>query len=101
MKAPEERHMTIESLRKVLQEAADACNVPLSIGTHSLRKTFGYWHYKKTEYKSYGDLTQLQHIYGHSTANTTIRYLGISEEEEKQFYHEVSLDLVQAVHVKR
>lgn len=46
------------------------------IGTHTLRKTFGYWHYK--EYK---DVALLQRILNHSAPSVTLDYIGINQEE--------------------
>jgi integrase len=53
------------------------------IGTHSMRKTFGYHFYKKY---SVGDntgraLTILQDIFNHSTPHVTLRYIGIAQDE--------------------
>lgn len=46
------------------------------IGTHTLRKTFGYWAYKKTK-----DVAMLQEIFNHSAPSITLRYIGITQEE--------------------
>jgi len=46
------------------------------IGTHTLRKTFGYTYYQKTK-----DLTALMKILNHSSQSVTLRYIGIEEEE--------------------
>lgn len=45
------------------------------IGTHTLRKTFGYWHYQL-----YKDVAILQQIFNHSSPSTTLRYIGITED---------------------
>jgi len=44
------------------------------IGTHTLRKTFGYWHYKQNK-----DVALLQEIFNHSAPSVTLRYIGINE----------------------
>ena len=46
------------------------------IGTHTLRKTFGYHYYKKTK-----DVATLMEIFGHSSEKITKRYIGINEDE--------------------
>ena len=46
------------------------------IGSHSMRKTFGYHYYKKTK-----DVATLMEIFGHSTPKITKRYIGIRDEE--------------------
>lgn len=49
------------------------------IGTHTLRKTFGYHFYKKTK-----DVAMLQDIFNHSAPVVTKRYIGISQDEIDQ-----------------
>ncbi|BDP82253.1 hypothetical protein EfmAA290_29290 (plasmid) [Enterococcus faecium] len=44
------------------------------IGTHTLRKTFGYHYYKKTR-----DIATLMFIFNHSSQAITKRYIGITE----------------------
>lgn len=46
-----------------------------SIGTHSLRKTFGYWVYKDTK-----DIAALQKLFNHSSPEETLRYIGIEQD---------------------
>lgn len=45
------------------------------IGTHTLRKTFGYWFYKQTK-----DVALLQEIFSHSAPSITLRYIGINQD---------------------
>lgn len=82
-------HIEVDSLRKVLKDAAEACGLKQNIGTHTLRKTFGYFHYQANH-----DIVFLQRLFGHSSALITMRYIGIADEEEKKSYHEVSIDLM-------
>jgi integrase len=56
------------------------------IGTHTLRKTFGYH-----AYRSGVDLALLQDLFNHSSERTTLRYIGITEEHKKAVY--LRLDL--------
>lgn len=50
-----------------------------SIGTHTMRKTFGYWHHEQ-----HRNLALLQGILNHSSSQITLRYIGITEEEERE-----------------
>ena len=59
-----------------LQKAGDFADVE-SIGTHTMRKTFGYWFYKQTK-----DVAMLQDILNHSTPQITLKYIGINKEEK-------------------
>ncbi|MDR7318888.1 tyrosine-type recombinase/integrase [Brevibacillus nitrificans] len=45
------------------------------IGTHTLRKTFGYHFYQKTK-----DVATLQMIFNHSHPSITLRYIGINQD---------------------
>lgn len=63
---------------KILRQAADYVGLD-DIGTHTMRKTFGYHLYKKT-----GDVALLQKILNHSDPAFTLRYIGISEDMMNQ-----------------
>lgn len=60
---------------EILREVGEAVGLG-EIGTHTLRKTFGYHFYKK-----YKDVAMLQTIFGHSAPSITLRYIGISQDE--------------------
>jgi integrase len=47
------------------------------IGTHSLRKTFGYHLYKRTG----GNLALVQKMLNHSNSGDTLRYIGVDREQ--------------------
>lgn len=59
---------------RILNTAADKIGLE-SIGTHTMRKTFGYWHYKQ-----YKDVAVLQDIFNHSAPSITMRYIGITQD---------------------
>lgn len=59
---------------RVIRECAESVGMS-HIGTHSLRKTFGYHYYTKTK-----DIGTLQEILGHSNQSTTMRYIGVTQE---------------------
>lgn len=59
-----------------LNKAAEMADISEGIGTHSMRKTFGYWHYKQ-----FKDVAQLQMILNHAHPEITLRYIGITAEE--------------------
>lgn len=46
------------------------------IGSHTMRKTFGYFHYKRNK-----DVAVLQSIFGHAAPSITLRYIGITQDE--------------------
>lgn len=59
---------------RILNSAAKHIGLQ-EIGTHTLRKTFGYWHYKQNK-----DVALLQDIFSHSAPSVTLRYIGINED---------------------
>lgn len=59
---------------RILNNAASQVGLD-EIGTHTLRKTFGYWHYKQ-----YKDVAILQDIFNHSAPSVTLRYIGINDD---------------------
>lgn len=61
----------------ILKEASEAVGLK-NIGTHSLRKTFGYHYYQK-----FHDVAMLQHILNHSSPRETLVYIGITDDEIK------------------
>lgn len=60
---------------KILKDACTKIGLNYNIGTHSLRKTFGYHHYKQ-----FKDIVILQKIFNHSTTSITLRYIGIDQD---------------------
>lgn len=61
---------------RIINKACKLAQIQASIGTHTLRKTFGYFYYKK-----YKNILMLQKIFNHSNPNITLRYIGIEQEE--------------------
>ena len=66
---------------RILNKAAHAARITEKIGTHTLRKTFGYHHYNK-----YNDIVLLQKIVNHSSPSVTLRYIGIEQEDIDEVY---------------
>lgn len=60
---------------RVLNKAAREVGLD-EVGTHTMRKTFGYWHYKE-----FGDVADLQQLFNHSSQSVTLRYIGIAQED--------------------
>lgn len=70
---------------RILNDVASKAGLE-EIGTHTLRKTFGYHFYKKTK-----DVAMLQDIFNHSAPSVTKRYIGISQDEIDQAIDDFSL----------
>ena len=69
----------------VLKLASDKLGLE-DVGTHTLRKTFGYWHYKQ-----YGDVAILQDIFNHSAPSITLRYIGITQDMKDKTIEELDI----------
>ncbi|MBK4807700.1 integrase [Enterococcus faecium] len=68
-------HLKVNTVYQMFQKVAALLDRD-DIGTHTLRKTFGYHYYKKTK-----DVATLMEIFGHSSEKITKRYIGINEDE--------------------
>lgn len=60
----------------LIRDACEKAGLQEKIGTHSMRKTFGYHHYKQ-----FKDAVILQKIFSHSTPQITLRYIGIEQDQ--------------------
>ena len=60
---------------RIINNACREAGINYKIGTHTLRKTFGYHHYKK-----FKDIAMLQKIFNHSSQEITLRYIGINQD---------------------
>lgn len=71
---------------RILNDVARSVGIKEKIGTHTLRKTFGYHAYNNGY-----DITLIQKLFNHSSPSVTLRYIGITQEEMDNVY--LSLDL--------
>lgn len=63
------RPITTTQAYRILKATANEVGIE-DVGTHTMRKTFGYWHYKQ-----YHDIALLQTIFNHSSPSITLRYI--------------------------
>lgn len=61
--------------------ACEEAKLEEKFGTHTMRKTFGYHHYKK-----YKDVAMLQKILNHSSPTVTLKYIGIEQDKIDESY---------------
>lgn len=71
---------------KIINNVAKSVGIKEKIGTHTLRKTFGYHAYNNGY-----DITLIQKLFNHSSPSVTLRYIGITQDELDDVY--LSLDL--------
>lgn len=67
---------TVQAYR-ILKSAGNKCGYDY-VGTHTMRKTFGYHYFQQTH-----DIVTLMIIFNHSSQNITKRYIGIEEDDIK------------------
>jgi site-specific recombinase XerD len=61
---------------QVINDAARQVGITEQIGTHTLRKTFGYHAYRRGV-----PIGHIQWLFNHSAPSVTMRYLGITQDE--------------------
>lgn len=66
---------------RIVNKACRKTGINEKIGTHTMRKTFGYHHYHK-----FKDVALLQKIFNHYSPSVTLRYIGIDQEEINRSY---------------
>lgn len=71
---------------RIINEAARAAGVTENIGTHTLRKSFGYH-----AYSAGTDLSLLQQIFNHHSQKETLRYIGITQDQIDEVYVKIEL----------
>lgn len=67
---------------RILKKSCKAAGLPEKVGTHTMRKTFGYHHYQK-----FKDVAILQKIFNHSSPTVTLRYIGIEQDQIDESYN--------------
>ncbi|MEL7571212.1 MAG: site-specific integrase [Eubacteriaceae bacterium] len=81
-----DRPITRIQAYRIINKAARMTGIKTAIGTHTLRKTFGYW-----AYKNGADITQIQKLLNHSTPNITLAYIGITKDSLDNIYKNLNL----------
>lgn len=66
---------------RFINDVCEDLNISVNVGTHTMRKSFGYHHYKQNN-----DVALLQKIFNHSSPSITMRYIGIAQEELDESY---------------
>lgn len=79
-------------LCEIVKDAAADANIEKNIGSHSLRKTFGFWTWHNAEDKNKG-LVTLQMLFNHSDTQTTMRYIGLLDREIADMFYSIDLGL--------
>jgi integrase len=71
---------------RILNTAAQRVGIDYKFGTHSMRKTFGYFAHQQGV-----DLALIQTILNHASQRETLRYIGVEQDDIDDVYAAVSL----------
>lgn len=78
--------ITRQHAYRILNHAAKSVGIKVKIGTHTLRKSFGYH-----AYLAGVDITRIQALLNHSSPRETLRYIGITQDELDDVYLNLNL----------
>ena len=81
-----DKSISTVGISKYLNKARKDLNISYPIGTHSLRKTWGHRVYKGTL-----DIAIVMTILNHSSANQTLKYIGIEEDKINKIYEKFKI----------
>jgi len=70
------RAITRSAAWRALHDAAREAGIRYRVGTHTMRKTFGY-----ALYAAGTDITRIQFMLNHSSPEVTLAYIGITKDE--------------------
>jgi len=71
---------------RIINAAARMAGINDRIGTHTLRKTFAYHAYKNGY-----DISIIQKLLNHSSPSTTLRYIGITQDDIDSIYMNLNI----------
>ena len=84
--------ITVPSLWRIIKDTALEAGIEQNIGSHSLRKSWGYWCWHQAEDKNKA-LVVLQKCFNHSSTQVTMKYIGLLDEEIADMYYSIELGL--------
>lgn len=77
--------ITREQAYKILKKVGEEFGVE-NLGTHTMRKTFGYHYYRKTK-----DVATLMKMFNHSDPSITLKYIGVVQDEMNRARREFTI----------
>lgn len=84
--------ITVDALRKIIKNTAYEAGIEQNIGSHSLRKTWGFWCWHEYPDKNKA-LVILQRAFNHSSTQITMKYIGLMDDEISEMYNSINLGL--------
>ena len=76
-----------DDYRKKLKKVVEDVGIQYQVSSHSLRKSFGYWIHKTHPFDP-DCLLSLQKLFNHTDLQTTMNYIGLTEEKNRQLIND-------------
>ena len=87
-KEGQQKAVSRQQAYRVMNDASKMCGIAETIGTHGMRKTMAYHLYQKDK-----DIALVQYVLNHSSSETTLRYIGVRQEQADKVIEDLSVDL--------
>jgi integrase len=84
-----EHKITVVQAWRILNDVSKALNLNVHMGTHSMRKTFGYQVWKNNP-NGKEALATLMSLFNHSSSDITLRYIGDLQETQDNIINNLS-----------
>lgn len=85
------QHISVSQAYNIVKDAAKKTKIKVRVGTHTMRKTFGYRLYEQTNHNQ----ALVCKCFGHSDPSITMRYIGLDEEAKKEAIENLTLGVTQ------
>ncbi|MFQ4603357.1 hypothetical protein C4U98_00035 [Clostridioides difficile] len=87
-KERQQKAVSRQQAYRVLRDSSTMVGLKENIGTHGMRKTMAYHLYQKDK-----DIALVQYVLNHSSSETTLRYIGVRQEQADKVLEDLSVDL--------
>lgn len=84
--------ITEHRLSDIIKTVAKEAGIKQNVGSHSLRKTWGFWCWHEADDKNKAVIV-LQKCFNHDRSLTTLKYIGILDEEISDMYNSIELGM--------
>ena len=83
------KHITVGTAENDMKLIAKWFNIKTPFSCHSMRKTFGFWHYQENK-----NLPMLAKQFNHADISVTSRYIGLDEEAAQRAAENLYIDIL-------
>jgi integrase len=87
-----DKPICVDSLCRIIKDTACEAGINQNIGSHSLRKTFGFWIWHESNDKNKA-LVILCNIFNHSSVQVTMKYIGLMNVEIEDTFNNLNLGI--------